>query len=881
MGEATQVRIKNSFSTIDVEGGTYNGGLIGYGYKVDVENAYSTGKISGENSGGIAGTLSSSSLKNVFATGGITGNNSGGLVGQIMDGTTISNSYASGDVTGDNVGGLVGKAKDSTIEYSYSTGKVGAPPPPPPPPPPPSTEELRALFPEEFLNGMPGGWPDALLIELVNNFPNGFEPGFLSGLLSDLLAQFPDGLPPGFPGSPEPPVPPSRPVSDVEGDSSGKVTNGGLIGSGSGNTITQSFWDVDKSGQATSGGGVGKSTAEMHSAATFAGWDVGTQGGTGEAWRIYDGFTGPMLRFAMTKATVEGNDKSLTYNAKDITSGDLKADSPYGHSTSLDRDPYWNTWGSVSPADLDAKYILGGNTTNGGKAIRNAGTYTADAFYSTQFGYDIVEAGTKTITVDKAALDITGASTASKTYNGSRDAAVSLDFTALGDDVLTAKANAQFDDKNAGVGKKVTISGITLEGDAADNYYVSTAPTTSTGTIDKATLNVGGIGHDKVYDGKTSAGVSLTDDRIAGDDITISGSGSFADKNAGSGKLVTIDGITVSGSDAQNYNWNVVTTATAAISKALLNVFADAKDRTYDGSTNAQVTLSDDRIVGDDLMANFGTSSFSDKNAGTSKTVTVGGITLTGADADNYTSNSTATTQADIAKANLVIKADDASKVEGSADGHLGWNVQSGNLFGSDSINGALARDAGEDVGRYEINHGDLTAGANYVLSVVPGQFEITQKAKPPVVVDPIEPPVIVDPIKPPVVVDPVEPPVIVDPVKPPVVVDPVEPPVIVDPVKPPLIVDPVKPPVVVDPVKPPAVKPPAVVPAKPQVNEGLEQTKEVVSTISVAAKVTSSTSATDALPKDDVGGIKGDYRLLNLGMKMPDDLTSENGATY
>lgn len=836
-GNASNSQIKNSFSTVDIDEGTYNGGLVGEAYDVAIENAYSTGNISGAYSGGIVGSAYLGSLDKVFSTGSITGDNSGGLAGKIEE-TTITNSYATGDVTGDNVGGLVGTAKNSTVKFSYASGKVGSAPPPPPPP---TSEELRAHFPDEFLNGIPGGMPDSLLLVLVTNFPDGFQPGQLDGILAELLANFPDGVPPGFPGSPGGPGGPGPiPPDESEGGSSGPVQNGGLIAKGSGNTVTESFWDMEKSGQTTSAGGEGKTTAEMHSAATFAGWDIGTQGGTGEAWRIYDGFTGPMLRFAMTKATVEGSDKNLTYNAKDVTLSDLNADSPYGHSTSLERDPFWNTWGSESNVDLDAKYILGGNTTNGGKAIKNAGTYTADAFYSTQFGYDIVETGTKTIAVDKAALNITGSTTSSKTYDGSRDANVSLDFTALGDDVLTAKADAKFDDKNAGVGKNVTISGITLEGDAANNYYVATAPTTSTGTIDKATLNVSGIGHDKVYDGSTSAGVSLNDDRIAGDDLTLSGSGSFSDKNAGAGKVVTVNGITVSGADSQNYVWNSVTTATATISKALLNIFADAKDKSYDGSSAAQVTLGDDRIGGDDLVANFGTSTFSDKNAGTGKIVTVGGITLNGADADNYTFNTVATSQADIAKANLVIKAEDASKVEGSADGHLGWNVQSGNLFGSDSINGALARDSGEDVGHYAIKQGDLTAGSNYELSVVPGKFEITQKAKPPVIVDPIEPPVVVDPIEPPVTVDPIEPPVVVEPPKPPVVVPP-----------------------------------------KPPVNVELEQTKEVVSTISVAAKVTNSTSPIEAVPKEDVGGVKGDYRLLNLGMKMPDDLTSENGATY
>ena len=43
-----------------------------------------------------------------------------------------------------------------------------------------------------------------------------------------------------------------------------------------------------------------------------------------------------------------------------------------------------------------------------------------------------------------------------------------------------------------------------------------------------------------------------------------------------------------------------------------------------------------------------GTATFDNKNVGTAKTVTVTGITLSGADAGNYTLNSTATTTADI-----------------------------------------------------------------------------------------------------------------------------------------------------------------------------------------------------------------------------------------
>ena len=62
-----------------------------------------------------------------------------------------------------------------------------------------------------------------------------------------------------------------------------------------------------------------------------------------------------------------------------------------------------------------------------------------------------------------------------------------------------------------------------------------------------------------------------------------------------------------------------------------------ADNKTYDGTTNAVVRgqAGIDMIAGDNLGA-IGVGNFSDKNAGAGKTVTVGGITLTGADAGNY-----------------------------------------------------------------------------------------------------------------------------------------------------------------------------------------------------------------------------------------------------
>ena len=46
----------------------------------------------------------------------------------------------------------------------------------------------------------------------------------------------------------------------------------------------------------------------------------------------------------------------------------------------------------------------------------------------------------------------------------------------------------------------------------------------------------------------------LNDDRVAGDVLALSAaSAGFADKNAGAAKLVTVNGITLGGTDAGNY----------------------------------------------------------------------------------------------------------------------------------------------------------------------------------------------------------------------------------------------------------------------------------------------------------------------------------------
>ena len=257
-----------------------------------------------------------------------------------------------------------------------------------------------------------------------------------------------------------------------------------------------------------------------------------------------------------------------------------------------------------------------------------------------------------------------------KTYDGSVNATTSLTDNRVGSDDLTiTSARSEFEDKNAGLNKLVSIDGIAVAGADASNYTWNTTAT-STADIAKATLSVTATAQNKVYDTTTAATTSLSDNRVAGDDLVIDSTGSaFADKNAGTGKIVTVRGITLSGADAMNYVTESSTTTTATIGKASLNVTADAADKVYNGTTSTTATLSDNRLSGDNLVLSYGSADFTDKNAGASKSVSVSDVSVTGADAMNYTWNTTATDTASITKANLAITASGENKVyDGTTD---------------------------------------------------------------------------------------------------------------------------------------------------------------------------------------------------------------------
>ena len=133
------------------------------------------------------------------------------------------------------------------------------------------------------------------------------------------------------------------------------------------------------------------------------------------------------------------------------------------------------------------------------------------------------------------------------------------------------------------------------------------------------------------------ADVRLADNRLAGDSLsTTYTSANFANKNVGTAKTVSVSGISLSGTDAANYSPNTTDSTTADITARSLTVTATGVNKVYDGTTAATVTLSDNRVAGDSLTRSYASASFADKNVGTAKSVSVGGIAVSGTDAGNY-----------------------------------------------------------------------------------------------------------------------------------------------------------------------------------------------------------------------------------------------------
>jgi hypothetical protein len=347
----------------------------------------------------------------------------------------------------------------------------------------------------------------------------------------------------------------------------------------------------------------------------------------------------------------------------------------------------------------DGSSSLGTGTLNGsGYATLtvsrlSVGNHDISASYDgTDFNPSSSSPVTETIT--PLIIDVS-ASAQDKVYDGGTSATGTVTPMGVlsGDDVQAVFSSADFSDKNVGTSKTVTFTGISLTGADSGNYVLSGTSTTATASITALLLDAAASSQNKTYDGSTTTSVSIWLSGIVGsDDVSASGTGNFGDANVGTGKSVTVSGITLSGADAANYS--VASSAsggTADIYAKELSVNVSASDKTYDGTTSASVSLSLNGVVsGESVGVSSTGANFDGADAGAGKTVTVSGISLTGANASNYSIGSSANTTASINALEVTVSAVGQNKVyDGSTDATVTLTV-SGALPG-DTVNASYA----------------------------------------------------------------------------------------------------------------------------------------------------------------------------------------------
>lgn len=707
VGDNNGGSINNAYATSAVSGTYIVGGLVGIndgsGSGI-LSNVYAIGTVGGANDvGGLVG-VNLGAISNAYAAGAVsgTGREVGGLVGLNNPSGKISNTYATGAVSGTgDVGGLVGK-NDGSISSSYwnkdSTGQAG------------TTSGATGLTAAQMMtassfigwdlatsggsssiwriyegqtapllrsflktvtvttdaSGIIGKTYDGSIASGATDFTTDVAAtlnGYLSYATSSKNAGtyrvadgtlMLSGLYSGQQGYDIrygsgllTIIPKALTVSGVsvmtktyDGTTAANVTGGTLIGLVSGESLYLS-------GQT---GVYNDQNAGNGKAVTVSGATLGDGTGLASNYTVSNasGVTGNITPKALTLSGVTVNDKIYDGTRNAVLSGGTLSGMVGSETLSLGT--LFGEFGDKNAGNGKTVRVTSGSLGNGS----NGGSAS---------NYTISNTPVLTGNISKATISgITGLSALDKIYNGNLNVSLNpanavINGKIAGDDVQLFHASGAFTDKNVGTNKTVNISNITLSGSDLSNYEFIRNSATATANITPKALAITGVAAaNKMYDATTNATITggTLSGLVSGETLSLSGlRGAFSDKNAGTGKVVTISGATLTDGTGLASNYTISTnptSVTADINRATIssvtNLVADSK--VYDGGTSvtfgSATATFNGMVSGDSLAIGTATAAFSDKNAGTGKAVNISSLTLGGADAGNYVlASSTAT----------------------------------------------------------------------------------------------------------------------------------------------------------------------------------------------------------------------------------------------
>lgn len=381
---------------------------------------------------------------------------------------------------------------------------------------------------------------------------------------------------------------------------------------------------------------------------------------------------------------------------------------------------------TLASGDAGALATGTGITLNSGTVKDGAGNDATLTFTSpTTSGVTVDTRGSQTITFDPLASQTYGTAFVKLTATASSGLVISY---ASGN---TAAVRISNDTAYLLAADTATITA-SQPGNAS---YLAATSASQKLTITKKGLSItGAVATNRAYDGTTAATVTgaVLSGVVNSDGVSlVLGTATFATKDTGTAKPVTVTGSVLSGMKAGNYSLTEVSGLTASIAaKPLAITGVMASSKVYDGTSTATLTggALNGVVAGDTVVVVAGTGNFADKAVGLGKTVTATGYNLSGTSARNYTLSAQPTRlAASITAKPITVTADAKTKVYGSAEPALTWTDTG--LVSGDVLTGALSRDTGSVEGTYAITQGTLSAGSNYSLTFVPANLIITAPA--------------------------------------------------------------------------------------------------------------------------------------------------------
>ncbi|THU31526.1 T9SS type A sorting domain-containing protein [Niastella caeni] len=430
-----------------------------------------------------------------------------------------------------------------------------------------------------------------------------------------------------------------------------------------------------------------------------------------------DAFSGALTRdpgenvgdYDILQGTVALNGNyNLSYISADLTIGQraITVTADAKNKTYGDSDPaftYNITEGSLAFSDA----FTGGLTRDPGEDVGDydilQGTLALNTNYNLSYASADLTIGQRAITVTADAKNKTyGDGDPAFTYNITEG---SLAFSDAFSGALTRNAGEDVGDYDI------------LQGTLALNGNYNLSYVSADLTIGQRAITVTADAKNKTYgDGDPAFTYNITE-------------GSLAFSDAFSGALTRDPGEDVGDYDilqgtlALNGNYNLsYISANLTIGQRAITVTADAKNKTYgDGDPAFTYNITEGSLAFSDAFSGALT-----RDPGED----VGDYDiLQGTLALNTNYNlSYVSADLNIGQRAITVTADAKNKTYGDGDPAFTYNITEGNLAFSDAFSGALTRDAGEDIGNYDILQGTLALSNNYNLSYIDNDFTINKR---------------------------------------------------------------------------------------------------------------------------------------------------------